>query len=324
MYSIRATDAPWNIVMDGTTDNAVGLAALSAHILSLYAVAAQLPKVVFPEGICAFTGNFPDFAFPRFQMAPDGHVRFRRLDTNPIAVHLNGAIRNGFVRNMDFGPFVIEGGALKTQCVHTSRIRADHRGGFAGPAFITAFSVCTEFWYNCSVNDWGVEGWHGGIAPTIGIHVTKSDAHAAERTSGSTYHNPIIEGLNRGAVIDHADGNAFLGGTMEACYDWGMYFDAVSQENKVVRGWFEANGASGGGDVFAQGNRNVVLESKSTNLIKFYGSADCQIKGGTHRNIDFAASAARTIATDLAHTGTMTGSAYKSRIMNLATGVFTP
>ena len=133
-----------------------------------------------------------------------------------------------------------------------------------------------------------------------------------------------MEGLNRGAYIDKADGNAFLGGTMEACYDWGMFFDYDATENKVVRGWFEANGASGGGDVFIQGNRNVILESKSANLIKFYDSADGQIRGGTHCNIDFAPSAHRTVAADLAHTGTMTGSAYKRNIMNLATGGFTP
>src|SRR5690606_24222949 len=124
--------------------------------------------------------------------------------------------------------------------------------------------------------------------------------------------------------IDNADGNSFLGGTMEACYDWGMYFENTSAENKVVRGWFEDNGASGGGDVFIQGHRNVVIDSKSTNLIKFYGSADGQIKGGTHCNIHMDASAHRTLVADLAHTGALLGSAYKRNIMNLATGVFTP
>lgn len=328
MAAINVTDAPWGVVMDGIVDNTSALAAISAHIAGLYAAGVPLPRVQFPDGICLFN-HWPDFAFPRFEIVGTGSTRLRYTG-NGIAVDLDGLVRPYFVRDMTFGPFTIEGGAnsthaLRVRDIHTSRIRANTRGcGADYSAFLIAFAVCSEFWLNASVNDWGVEGWYENSAPKIGIEVTwADDGVAAKRTTQCVFHNPIMEGLNRGAYVAHADGNQFVAGTMEACYDWGIYFDSMSAENKVVRGHFEGNGASGGGDIFVQGSRNVVLDSKTGTLVKFYGSADGQIKGGTHNNIAVDGTASRTLVADLAHTGILSGAAYKRNIMDLATGIYT-
>lgn len=315
MYSIRVTDAPWNVVMDGTTDNTAALAALSAHIAGLYAAGARLPRIIFPEGVCAYTA-FPDFAFPGLHIGGESYQTYLRNLGNDHAVNLAGEVRPYFVRNMTFGPFTIEGGrdsksSLRINQVHTSHIDvASHGCGTNYPAFSTLFCVLTHFKLRASVNDWPM-GWFDGplSQPKRGIDIDWSGGPvAAERNSGCVYFEPIIEGIDRGIYIGSADGAKIIRGTSEACYDWGVFISPNAQECEINGLWCEANGASGGGDIYVQGRANQVILCKTTKLVKFENSNNCVINSGNHHNIVAAPSAINTREVrPLFYTGSKTG-----------------
>jgi len=133
----------WDVVskykldMTGSGDNTAPLSLLAIDIALLAADNRPLPKLVFSEGICAFS-QWPDLAYSRLHMAADGHCILKHIGAGN-AVTIDGSLRGVGCWDYQFDGFTVQPGpksqhSLVLNEVHWSCFRKISAQGAGPPA----------------------------------------------------------------------------------------------------------------------------------------------------------------------------------------------
>jgi len=274
-----------------------------------YIAAQTTPTLlVFPAGIYEYTVS-PNWAIQDSMIEARGEVRLRYSGVGNAVILDAGPTAPDLVYNMKFGAgnkFIIECpstalNAVYVRGVHHSKIGASVRGaGTASAGVLVEFAVCTEIDVAVSVNE---EGWYLGSKPAVGVMLDKRLVN--EQTSYCYFPNPIIEGPDVGIHLVNTLGNIFIGGTSEACSQYGVFAPIGASGDRFFGTDFEANGV---GDVYALGSGIEVISCDSDNEIIFGTTATlCQVRGGRHKTVLIDVGAAGCSATDLIFNRSNTG-----------------
>lgn len=318
-----------NVVSDfgadptGATDSTVALTNARNYI----AAQSQPTELVFPAGVYVYSVS-PNWAITNAQIVAEGDVRLRYTGTGNAVIIDAGVGSN--VWNMSMGRFIVEAtsaaqNGVFVRNVHHGNLGFDVRGcgsGYSG--LVVNFAVCTIFdRYTCSNN----EGWYNGAAPLRGMWLDQGVA--GNLTAYCTFINPIIEGVQIGAVLNYAQGNTIIGGTIEGCSQVGLDILAGSYLNKIYDTDFESNT---NGDILIYGNDNTIQNCDSQNLLILYtGAQRNRIINGNYKNINnfgaFATLFSGVIYNRSGSGGTFTDNGYMTKkvaCMDASSGVWTP
>lgn len=226
----------WNVVdrygidMSGNSDNAGKLLIARTEIASMAAAKKPLPRLVFPEGFCAFS-EWPNFAFHNLQMVAEGETVLRYKGTGDAvtfkgAESASGGVGDG-ARNIVFDGFKIDPGhkaldGLVLSSIHASNFKVnvlgagDPRNNNPNSAIRMTFCVCTELHPTVSSLD-GVFGGYGGSFDCNGLTLTTLPGHGELPVCACNIIRPVIEGVRNGIYGVSSFFNEVRGGTIEQC-----------------------------------------------------------------------------------------------------------
>ena len=268
-------------------DNSSRLLAVRDH------VASSKKTLVVPAGVYEYSVS-PNWDIPHLSIEVVGEVRFRYTGTEDAFIINDSTYKGLYGLNIGPKPIIIEAQAtakngVYINAVHHSDLRFNVRGCGAEYAGMRIdFAVCSRF-PNFTVsnnqNGGSVQGWYLGARPKYGLYLTRRIVPWSEIDTCSycLFENPILEGMPKGAYLDYAMGNIFIGGTMEGCSEDGAYLTANAFANKWYGTDFEANTEH---DVYCLGRQNQFTDIDTLYLLTFDGIAhDNRVLGGNHNQI---------------------------------------
>lgn len=302
------------------TANNAALAGAKAWMAAAFAAGAHA-SLVFPAGIYDFT-VFPNFAITNAIVTPIGEARLRYWGTG-TAITLGPSGIASSVWNFHFGRFHVDCpstalDAVLVQSVHHSVIDLNiHGAGAANAALRTLWCVCTEFpGYTCSVN----EGWYLSSKPGYGAVIDAPASSSISATSYCLFTNPVIEGTNDGVLNVTANGNIWIGGTIEGITNTAITDGALSRNNVYNGIDLEANGLF---DIYCSGYGNDYINLKAFKDVLF-DTATCignRVSGGEYQKLRTSATAVRNIfsnlVTNMGGSGGITDLAAQTVIINV-------
>lgn len=259
---------------DGIADDTAALLAARDYI------AITHESLVFPAGTYRYSAS-PNWAITNASVYTDGKVTLKYTGTD-VAVLIDSGV-SGSTFGMKFhGDFVVESNGAAShgvlvRGVHHSSIKLRVAGcGTTSSGVKIESAVCSDFEITVSVN----QGFVTGATPANGIIVDRRGG-GGDYASACIFYNPIIEGVSGdGIMFQHATQCRVIGGTAEACGQYGVSLTVDSTGNTIDGLDMEVNGA---GDVFDAGSRNSYNEIYSDGSIAFIaggGSRDHRITGG--------------------------------------------
>lgn len=292
----------------GTTDNST----VFANARTWIAASPTCNKLRFSSGIYGYSVS-PNWAIQNAEIIADGEVHLRYTGTGN-AVIIDGGATTGGVFNLHFGwgnRFIIEAPSTAQNGVYCRSVLQGSKIGVqvngAGTTYAgmeVDFAVCAHFDYVCSNNVQAGGSFYS--KPNTGLKLTQRNA--GELTSYCTFVNPIIEGVAAScALLDYAQGNVFIGGTMEGSGSVGANLTANAIKNKFFGTDFEANHDH---DVYCLGNDNEFYGINSAKIATFDGTAkNNSLIGGTFQDILYTASTFGNVAANLVYNQNATAGA---------------
>lgn len=256
-------------------------------------ISANRIKLVFPPGVYRYSAS-PNWAIREAEIEFEGDVRLRYTGTGHAVIFDASApdavvYVSGFCYGTRFGwgtrPTIeaskTAGHGIFVRSMQRAKIGARVRGCGASSAGLSVeFAVCTEFDVVVSGN---FDGWFNGAKPKFGYFLDRRKA--GETTSYCTFVNPIVEGPEIGVQLNATLGNSFLGGTFEACGQYGVYAAASAAQDKFYGTDFEVNAVA---DVYDMGTSLVLQDCDTyTQLTCGSHSRHASIRGGRHSKISF-------------------------------------
>jgi hypothetical protein len=242
------------------------------------------PRLVFPSGRYAYSVS-PNWALSHAEIVADGVVYLRNTGLGNSVIIDGGSVSGG-VYGLRFGwknKFIVEGGSGSQNGVYCRAILQGCKLGFqvngAGTTYSgmeVDFGVCAEISFVCSNN---VQGYTWYSQPANGLKLTERGA--GELCSYVYFPDPIIEGTSSvGVLLDWAQGNVFLGGTIEGIGSVGVSLTANAIKNKIIGTDFESNINH---DVYCLGRGNEFIGLNTNTQITFDGTAVInKVIGGSH------------------------------------------
>ena len=262
-------------------------------------IAAQTTKsvLIFPPGIYRYSAS-PNWAVKDIVVEARGEVRLRYFGTNDAVIFDGGS---SDIDNVRFKGFIVEApwdakNAVYVHKVHRSFFDFDVRGcGTLYAGLFVGFAVCDEFRIKVSASSDG--SWYQGNAiPNYGIKIYQASSASA---CFCTFIHPIIEYCQHGISITKGGGNAFVGGTIENCINWGMRIEAGADRNRFIGTDFESTPFGGQPlwdyDITCEGELNFFNCETCFSFIFGDNSFQNTIDGGKHNKIKLNASSHRNI-----------------------------
>lgn len=266
-------------------DNVAALAAMETF---LRAQGTNQPKVLFEHGRYEYSVS-PNWAIEHADINPAGTVYLRNTGTGHSVI-IDGGATTGGCNGLKMGnnrKFIVEGGAGSMDGVYVRSLLQESHIGFqingAGTLYSgmnIEFGVCAQVDITCSNN---VQGYTWYSKPANGLKLNRRGA--GELASYLYFPNPIIENVGSScALLDWAQGNIFVGGTMEGSASTGIKLTANAIKNKVFGTDYEVNVDH---DVFCEGRGNEFYGLNTENRITFNGGAAVinKVIGGSHSKI---------------------------------------
>lgn len=298
-------------------------------------LATTLGKLVFPNGLYKYATS-PNWAIHHSEVVFEGNVTLRYTGTaNAVVFDASAsdavvfsagfcyATKWGWVTRPNIEAPSTAGHGLYVKSCHHAKIGARVRGcGAASAGLRVDFAVCSEFDITVSVNE---DGWYSGAKPKYGYFLSRRNA--GETTSYCTFVNPIVEGPTIGIYLDRTLGNTFLGGTSEACSQYGLATSANAAQDKFYGMDFEVNTIA---DVHDLGT-GLVIDQCDTYYKCIFGSTskNAQLRGGRHASVLFDTGSTNCTGTDLVYNRFNDGSTMQDagtanvmrNIRNIGTGL---
>lgn len=272
---------------------------------------SNLPEVIFEEGRYEYSVS-PNWGISHATINPLGTVYLRNTGTGHSVI-IDAGATSGAVFGLKMGntrKFIVEGGAGSQDGVYARALCQDSHIGFqingAGTLFSgmnIEFAVCATVDVVCSNN---VQGFAWYSRPANGLKLNRR--LAGELCSYVYFPNPQLEGTSSaGALLDWAQGNVFMGGTMEGIASVGMLLTANAIKNKVFGTDFEANTDH---DIFCQGRGNEFHGINTEKVITFDGAASVinKVLGGSHSKIVLGAPTLHNIVSGVTYNQNADGS----------------
>jgi hypothetical protein len=289
---------------DGTTDDTVAIQAARDYLYS-----QTTPSIlIFPAGIYKYSVS-PNWNIQNCQVVAEGTVRLRYTGTGN-AFEVIDTSGTGLY-NQQFGRFIIEATSSAQNGVYIknsnhSTFDFNVRGcGAAYAGLRIDFAVCSYFPnFTCSNNEnGGTQGWYLSAKPKYGIYIYSISGGISEPTSYCTFINPVVEGVEIGAVFNHSLGNMLIGGTLEGCTDTGIIFSgARSIKNVIMHTDFEANTNF---DIDCYGLYNSFIKCDTQKIVIMRSNSSSNIlDGGVHQNVYCEPSSANNILKDFVYGNT--------------------
>lgn len=237
--SINVVDR-YDIDMSGQTDNSVKLAKLQTDMAVLHATNKPMPKLVFPEGICAFD-KWPNLAFDNLQIVADGECILQHTGNGDAVTFdgstVNGPFAGGGINALTFTGFTINpsmngGNGLVITACHRSLVSAWVNINSAPTALYSAiaanFLVLTEIRPVVK----------GGAFNVIGLTM---DAYQENQwcSTACRITMPVLESCQYGTFVKCAGYINYHDGSIEGC-DTGIEVD-VGGNNHFVTVEMEGN-----------------------------------------------------------------------------------
>ena len=289
-------------------DNAAAFASIETW---LRAKGSNLPEIKFEEGRYEYSAS-PNWGISHATINPIGTVYLRNTGTGHSVI-IDAGATSGAVFGLKMGnerKFIVEGSASSQDGVYGRALCQDTHIGFqingAGTLFSgmnIEFAVCATIDVVCSNN---VQGFTWYSRPANGL--TLNRRLAGELCSYCYFPNPQLEGTaSAGALLDWAQGNVFVGGTMEGIASTGMKLTANAIKNKVIGTDFEVNTDH---DIFCEGRGNEFLGINTENRITFEGGAAVinKVIGGSHSKIILGAATLHNVVTGATYNQNADGS----------------
>ena len=273
----------------GSPSNSDNSAAFAAAVV--WANSQDNPScITFPAGIYRYTTS-PNWAVDYLCLRSLGDVRFRYEGTGNAFI-LDGGTGVG-VFGMDVGHFLVEAPATSLDGVYCdsvnhSRLSFNVRGcGLAGMRL--KWGVVNEIRIIVSVNE---GGWYLSAKPWWGLYL--DERGGGDASAYNLFADPVLEGCQIGCEIENSIGNAFIGGTMEACTTYGLKVnDVTANWNKMIGTDFEQNGTA---DITCDGIGNEFWSTDTYDEIIFTANAkNNKVLGGSHKSITLDAGARSNI-----------------------------
>ena len=252
------------------------------------AAATTPPEIVWPAGIYTYATS-PNWGITNLKMTALGMVRLRCTGTGNAFIIDAGPNAADLRWNVQIGRFHIDGlstggHGVYVRSIHHSRLSFNVRSCGTGKAGIKVeFAVVTVFDDPTVSNN---EDWYLGHAATYGIWL--GSRLPGETASYCTFNNPVIEGCtSHGIWLEGTLGNAFISGTSEGNYGWGVYATAGSNNDKFYGTDFEVNTL---GDLFVEGTAVQFLDCDCTGYAYLNGSYD-RLHGGLFNQVELGTDA---------------------------------
>lgn len=283
-FSGRADARQWGVKPDaGTTDNSTTMANAAAWV----AASPLTNKLVFSSGTYGYSVS-PNWGITNAEISAEGKVTFLYSGTGNALI-LDGGASTGGIYNESFGwgtRFIVQGSASSQNGVFARSILQGSKIGVQVNGAGTSYSgvevdFCVTALFDVVVSN-NAAGGTFSSKPANGLKLTNRGA--GELSSYCTFINPVIEGVaGSGALLDQAQGNIFIGGTIEGNSSVGMNLTANAIKNKVFGTDFEANTNH---DVYCQGNYNEFYGINSQLQVTFDSTAKLnKVIGGTFQTI---------------------------------------
>lgn len=282
----RVSVKDFGAIGDGIADDGAAILAARNYI------ALSKQTLVFPSGIYKY-GIEINWNIPYLRIEIDGEVRFRYTGSGNAFIIADTALVGLYGLYVGPRPIIIEAPAtaqngVYIEGVHHSELCFNVRGAGATYAGMRInFAVCSSFPnFTVSNNEnGGTQGWYLGAKPKYALYL--DERNPGETASYCLFENPVLEGTTKGAYLDHAMGNIFIGGTMEGCTEQGAYLTANAFANKWYGTDFEANTVH---DIICFGRENQFTDVDTLYLFTFDGTAhDNRVLGGNHSQISLTA-----------------------------------
>ncbi len=194
----------YGLDVTGGTDNAAKLAEVASDIAALYAAGKPLPRLVFTEGILAFS-QWPDLAYANLQIVAEGECRLRGSVVFDGSRRDPGSVvppNEPQVNNLTFTGFDVYG---KTTFMGVHRSNLSVRT--IGFGIEMVFCIVTKLHPVVS----------GSGRNPVGLTLSAWPGRANLQTTACTIDTPCLEGCSCGLYVVSA-GNCYVhGGTIESC-----------------------------------------------------------------------------------------------------------
>lgn len=254
-------------------------------------IATTRKKLVFPPGAYLYSKS-PNWAIHHSEVIFEGDVTLRYTGTGDAVIFdanaadavvevagLCYAPRWGWTNRPTIEAPSTAGNGVYVRSVHHGMIGARVRGcGSTSAGLKVQFAVCSGFDIVVSGNE---NGWYSGAKPAIGINLDRRNA--GETTSYCYFPNPVIEGPTIGIQLTATLGNNFIGGTSEACSQYGVYASPSAAQDKFYGTDFEVNTLA---DVYDMGT-GLVLDNCDSYTQTTLGtqSKNATIRGGRYSKV---------------------------------------
>lgn len=283
-------------------------------------IAAKRAVLVFPQGTYKYTVS-PNWAIYHSRVEFEGEVRLRYVGTGDAVIfdasasdavtfipkHCYG-VKWGWTNRPIIEAMATSANGVYCRAMHHCKIGARVAGcGTNSAALRTEFAVCSEFDIEASGN---VEGWfvdsNGTTAiPQYGYNLGRRNP--GETTSYCTFVNPIVEGPKIGCQLEFTLGNVFLGGTFEACTQYGVYGSRNSSQDKFYGTDFEVNTTA---DVYDMGTDLLLHHCDTyTQLSLGTQSVNAHVIGGRHAKVLFDTGCKNAVGRDFTFDRFLSGTA---------------
>ena len=266
-------------------------------------IATTRKKLVFPPGAYLYSKS-PNWAIHHSEVIFEGDVTLRYTGVGDAVIFdasaadavcevagLCYAPRWGWANRPTIEAPGTAGNGVFVRSVHHGMIGARVRGcGSTSAGLKVQFAVCTGFDIVVSGNE---NGWYA--KPAVGIDLGRRNA--GETTSYCYFPNPVIEGPTIGIQLTATLGNVFIGGTSEACSQYGVYATPSAAQDKFYGTDFEVNTLA---DVYDMGT-GLVLENCDSYTQTTLGtqSRNATIRGGRYSKVLSDAGSLRATIRDI-------------------------
>jgi hypothetical protein len=233
----------------GDTDNAPMLAHLQQDLQAYVSAKRPLPKVIFPEGVYAFS-VWPNLAINNLQMAGNGEVYLCHTGTGPAMVFDGDALAGGkfnlMVEDLRLIPSINGGtdGLVLDAIEHSYfKMKVFGAGQAGAKACVMRWCCLTEL-YN-----YGVSRHHARCSPFGEDNVGVWDCYAlwldisagnGLQTTACRLTNPTIGFCRTGIHFQDAGGCQITGGAIEECSHAGIEI-VTGGSNQSWSLWLELN-----------------------------------------------------------------------------------